>query len=219
MLEMDQNMTLPAKQQPNRRVAKVVRRRQLIEAAIESIAKRGLGDTTLSHVSKAAGLSQGIVNLHFTSKENLLNETLNHLREEYEHNGRAALKKATNDPANQLAALLRADYQAKVADIKKVAVWFAFWGEAKSRPRYKKICLERVTDYTEILGDILSRLIKEEGYSDIKISAMTEGIMAMADGLWLNMLISSGDFKRLDAEKVMMQYMRQTFPRHKEAFI
>lgn len=211
-------MTATPKQQPTRRAAKVVRRRQLIEAAIESIAKRGLGDTTLSHVSQAAGLSQGIVNLHFTNKENLLNETLNHLREEYEQNWRTALEKAAHDPASQLAALLRADYLAKIADVKKVSVWFAFWGEAKSRPRYKEICLDRVTDYTEILGDILTRLISEGGYSDIEIGPMTEGIMAMADGLWLNILISSRDFKRSDAEKVMMQYMRQIFPKHKDAF-
>lgn len=212
-------MTAIPKQQPTRRAAKAVRRRQLIEAAIESIAKRGLSDTTLSHVSQAAGLSQGIVNLHFTNKENLLNETLNHLREEYEENWRAALKKAEHDPASQLSALLKADYQAKIADVKKVAVWFAFWGEAKSRPRYKKICQERVTDYTEILSGILTRLIKEGDYSNIEIGPMTEGIIAMADGLWLNMLISSRDFKRSDAENVMMQYMRQTFPNHKTVFI
>ena len=56
-------MTAIAKPQARRRAAKVVRRRQLIDAAIESIAKRGLGDTTLAHVSQAAGLSQGIVHV------------------------------------------------------------------------------------------------------------------------------------------------------------
>ena len=212
-------MTIATKPQPTRRAAKVFRRRQLIEAAIESIAKRGMGDTTLAEVSKAAGLSQGIVNLHFTNKENLLNETLNHLRAEYEQHWRAALSKSTSDPEQQLAALLRSDYHPKVADIKKVAVWFAFWGEAKSRPKYKKICQERVTDYREILEDILNRLVQDGKYQEKDVTPIADGIMAMADGLWLNMLISSGEFKRGDAEKIMMQYMRQIFPRHKDAFI
>jgi len=211
-------MTAMPKPQSTRRAAKVVRRRQLIDAAIESIAKRGLGDTTLSHVSKAAGLSQGIVNLHFTSKENLLNETLKHLRAEYERNWRAALEKAPQGPANQLAALLKSDYQASVSNKKKLAVWFAFWGEAKSRPTYKKISQERMTDYTEILEDLLSQLIKEGDYSDIDIANMTEGITAMADGLWLNILISARGFNRSDAEKAMLQYLRQAFPKHKQSF-
>ncbi|MBT6033013.1 MAG: transcriptional regulator BetI [Kordiimonadaceae bacterium] len=211
-------MTAIPKLQPTRRAAKVVRRRQLIDAAIESIAKRGLGDTTLSHVSNTAGLSQGIVNLHFTNKENLLNETLKHLRGEYERNWRAALEKAPEGPAGKLAALLKSDYQANVSNKKKLAVWFAFWGEAKSRPTYKKISQERMTDYTEILEELLTQLIKEGGYSDINITSMTEGITAMADGLWLNILISACGFNRSDAEKVMLQYLRQAFPKHKDTF-
>ena len=212
-------MTALQKPQTTRRAAKSVRRRQLIEAAIKSIAKRGLGDTTLAHVSKAAGLSQGIINLHFTNKENLLYETLKHIRVEYEQNWRSALEKSANDPASQLTALLKADYQAAVADVKKLAVWFAFWGEAKSRPTYKKICQERVTDYSEILQELIVKLIDEGGYSDINVADLAEGIIAMADGLWLNILISANGFKRSDAERVMMQYLAQIFPEHRHVFL
>lgn len=211
-------MTKPVKSKTTRRAAKAVRRRQLIEAAIDSIAKRGLGDTTLAHVSQTAGLSQGIVNLHFENKENLLNETMKHLRLEYEQNWRTALDKAIDEPAAQVAALLKSDYQAKVADVKKIAVWFAFWGEAKSRPAYKKISQERVAGYNEILEDILARLIKEGDYPEMDVASLTQGITSMADGLWLNLLISSREFKRSDAEKIMMQYMRQLFPKHEDAF-
>ena len=212
-------MTALQKPQTTRRAAKSVRRRQLIEAAIKSIAKRGLGDTTLAHVSKAAGLSQGIINLHFTNKENLLYETLKYIRSEYEQNWRSALEKSDADPASQLTALLKADYQSAVADVKKLAVWFAFWGEAKSRPTYKKICQERVTDYSEILQELIVELIEEGGYSDINVADLAEGIIAMADGLWLNILISANGFKRSDAERVMMQYLAQVFPEHRHVFL
>jgi TetR/AcrR family transcriptional regulator, transcriptional repressor of bet genes len=211
-------MTAIIKKSNTRRAAKVFRRRQLIEAAIETIAKRGLGDTTLAHVSKTAGLSQGIVNLHFTSKENLLNETIEYIRSDYEENWRRALTKSSSDPASQLAALLRSDYSKQVADVKKIAVWFAFWGEAKSRPTYKKISQERVADYSEILKEILERIIIEGAYNDIDIPVLVDGIVAMADGLWLNILITAKGFKRSDAEKAMMQYLCQVFPKHKTAF-
>ena len=75
-----------------------------------------------------------------------------------------------------------------------------------------------MTDYTEILETLLERLINEGGYSEINTPSMTQGITAMADGLWLNILISASGFKRSDAEKVMMQYLRATFPKHKDAF-
>ena len=205
--------------QSRRRAAKDVRRRQLIEATIESIAKRGLGDTTLAHISQTAGLSQGIVNLHFTSKENLLNATLEFLRDEYELAWQSALARSADDPACQLSALLRADYQAGVAGTKKLAVWFAFWGEVKARPAYQRICQERVNAYTGALEKILVRLIKQGRYDDLNVSLLAEGIMAMADGLWLNMLVSARNLKRAEAEKVMLQYLAQIFPQHKRAFV
>ena len=68
----------------NRRaLSKEVRRRELIDATIKCIARKGLGNTTLADVAREAGLSQGIVNLHFKSKDNLLAETLKSVADEY----------------------------------------------------------------------------------------------------------------------------------------
>jgi len=75
-----------------------------------------------------------------------------------------------------------------------------------------------VADYSIILEELLSSLVKEGQYQDIDVTLLSEGIVAMADGLWLNLLISSKNFKRSDAENVMMQYLRQIFPKHKSAF-
>jgi TetR/AcrR family transcriptional repressor of bet genes len=205
---------------PNRtRVSRDIRRRQLIEATIETIAKRGLSDTTLAHVSKTAGLSQGIVNLHFTSKENLLNETLKFVRDDYEAAWRSAFDQSATAPAEQLAAVLRADYKAAVADVKKLAVWFAFWGEVKSRPAYRKICQARVLDQIEILEDIIGRLIVEGDYPGLDAPLLTTSIMAMADGLWLNILVSARNLKRRDVEQIMMRFLAQIFHKHTDTFV
>jgi len=67
----------------NRTASREARRQQLIDATVKCIARKGMGGTTLADVAGEAGLSQGIVNLHFESKENLLNETLRYLADEY----------------------------------------------------------------------------------------------------------------------------------------
>ena len=56
---------------------------KLINSAIRSISERGINETTMSNVSQGAGLSQGIVNFHFKSKELLLIETLKYISNEY----------------------------------------------------------------------------------------------------------------------------------------
>ena len=52
------------------------RRQQLIDATIRCIAQHGLSKVTMQMVTSEAGLSVGIANLHFQSKDNLLKETL-----------------------------------------------------------------------------------------------------------------------------------------------
>ena len=67
----------------SRAATKLLRRQQLIDSTIESIAKRGFAETTLANVADGAGLSRGIVNFHFKSKDALLVETLQYLTEDY----------------------------------------------------------------------------------------------------------------------------------------
>lgn len=65
-----------------RTASKEIRRQQLIDSTIESIATRGFSGTTIAAVSKGAKLSQGIVNFHFANKETLFLETLGYLAAE-----------------------------------------------------------------------------------------------------------------------------------------
>ena len=78
----------------SRAATKALRRQQLIDSTIDSIAKRGFSGTTLADVADGAGLSRGIVNFHFKSKEMLLVETLRYLAEEYRDAWRRGLERA-----------------------------------------------------------------------------------------------------------------------------
>ena len=53
---------------------------------------RAIPAPTMADVAKAAGLSSGIVNFHFETKEKLLVETLKYLADEYRANWQKALK-------------------------------------------------------------------------------------------------------------------------------
>ncbi|MDX1401762.1 MAG: TetR family transcriptional regulator, partial [Kiloniellales bacterium] len=81
-----------------------VRKRQLIEATISSIAELGFSDTTLATVTKRAGLSHGTINFHFKSKEMLFAETLGYVAQQHYKAWQVAMKQAGRDPADQMAA-------------------------------------------------------------------------------------------------------------------
>ena len=71
----------------------------MIEATIESLASRGYAQTTMTDVAAASGVSHGLVNFHFETKEKLLTETLLYLAAEYRENWRDAMAGAAPSPA------------------------------------------------------------------------------------------------------------------------
>ena len=211
---MSLNQTREATSGGRRKFAKERRRQQLIDATIDSIAKRGFADTTLAHVSKTAGLSQGIVNLHFTNKENLLVETLRFLRDDFRQAWGNAIARAGENAREKLAALIALDFDPSVCDRRKLAVWFAFRGEAKSRPTYTKICEEGDEEYERVLTSLIQEIIDQEGSQSIDARSIAIGLTALSEGLWLDMLMSPKQIKRQEARMICFGFLAQFFPAH-----
>jgi len=190
------------------------RRQQLIDATMKCIARKGMGSTTLGDVANEAGLSQGIVNLHFESKDNLLTETLRYLADEYKAQFNKAYEKSGPDPAERLLALVQLDLRPSICDRRKVAVWFAFWGEVQSRPTYRKICDERDQYYDDIVEGLARDIIADGGYEGVTAESVAIMLTSMTNGLWLSCLISPGSFDRHQAMDAVLEYLCSVFPDH-----
>jgi len=205
---------LASKPRTKRRTAsKQERKQQLIKATIRSIAKNGLSVTTMSTVAKEAGLSQGIINLHFQSKDRLLEETLRYVVDEYRTAWFGALGKGGDTAVEKLTALVRVDFGKRICQRNKLAVWFAFWGESRSRPTYRQICAEWDLEYRQVLTSLCADIIKDGGYSS-RADFVAYGLSAMSEGLWLDLLLNSAEMTPELAYEVCITYLRDTFPKH-----
>jgi TetR/AcrR family transcriptional repressor of bet genes len=190
------------------------RRLQLIEATITSISKRGFSGTTLNSVTEEAGLSHGVVNFHFDSKEALYNETLGHLADEHADHWRAALRAAGDDPAARLRAIVTADFAAPVCTRKKLAVWFAFWGQAKHRPIYLDIHSAHDAERRAALMAACEGLLQAGPYPHLSAATCTRNIEALVDGLWLSLLLSPKACTRQEALRGCFDLLASLFPTH-----
>jgi len=207
-------MATTATTKPRRTASREARRRQLIDATMKCIARKGMGSTTLGDVAKEAGLSQGIVNLHFESKDNLLTETLRTLAQEYRDKFDKALRKAGPHPASRLLALMKHDVGPSICNQRKLAVWFAFWGEVKSRPTYRRLCDEWDQYYDEVVTGLCQELISEGGYPNTNANIVAEALTSMTNGLWLSCLIGPQSWDREKAIDAIMSYLINVFPKH-----
>jgi TetR/AcrR family transcriptional repressor of bet genes len=192
---------------------KEIRRKQLIDATIRAIGRYGYNSTTLTHVAGEAGLSPGIVNFYFKSKDQLLLATLEQIAEEYSAFWQAAMSKGKVAPAAGLEAMIEADFHPSVCNPEKISIWYAFWAEAGNNPAYQGLVQRLETDYTVQTIELCNRIIGEGGYG-IDARTVAIGLNAMIDGLWFDCLMEPKGFNRNDAKRVCRTYLAAVFPAH-----
>ncbi|MFN0114191.1 MAG: TetR family transcriptional regulator C-terminal domain-containing protein [Paracoccaceae bacterium] len=189
------------------------RRTQLIEATIETLAARGYARTTLTEVARTAGLSHGLVNFHFATKEGLLNDTLAYLAEEYRRNWTEALAEAGDDPADRLDALIRADFNPAISTPARQSAWCSFWGEAQSRPIYQERCGSKDEDYNRQLEGICGELIRKGGYAG-DAARFARVIRVTIEGTWLDLITMKAPYSAPEALATVHTAAAAFFPRH-----
>lgn len=196
-----------------RKASRVQRRQQLIDATVECLARRGYAQTTLTDVATLAGLSHGLVNFHFETKQKLLIETLLFLAAEYRENWTRALAAAAPSPEHQLEALIAADFNETVCTQSKLTAWCAFWGEAQSRPIYQETCGSNDLKYVSMLEGICDRIIRNGGY-DLNAVRVARILYATVEGLWLDLFISNTPHSRDEARRTAFSCVAAFFPEH-----
>ena len=198
---------------PPRKASREQRRQQMIEATIECLAARGYAQTTITDVAAASGVSHGLVNFHFETKEKLLTETLLYLADEYRENWKRALVEVPPSPAAQLNALLLADFNEKICTQSKLRAWCAFWGEAQSRPIYQEKCAANDQACNAELEEVCARLISEGGYAH-NAARVARVLRVTIEGLWLDILSMTTPYSRDEAIRTVYVCAAALFPRH-----
>lgn len=202
---------------PRRKASKEVRRQQLIDAAMETIAEKGITGATAANVTAKAGLSLGIVSLHFGGMKGLLTETLRHLAEEMRDVWADAYADAASAPADRLRAIVAAVFDEAICTPTKIAVWFAFFGEAQYRRIYRELVDDFDTEREEALADLCALVKRDGDYDAVDPKSLATSIESLADGLWLSLLLYPEWMSRDDARAQILDMLAAHFPNHFEA--
>jgi len=161
-----------------------IRRRQLIDAAIASIGRYGYGEATVQRISRAAGVSSGIIHHYFGGKDELLEASMRDLLAELRREVAGRLAKATT-PRARLEAIVEGNFAPSQFDPPVVAAWLAFWSEARHAPKLAR--LQRI-NHRRLLSNLrhaFSAVLAPEAAAQA-----ATGLAALIDGLWLNAALS-----------------------------
>ncbi|SPF77162.1 HTH-type transcriptional regulator BetI [Aliiroseovarius pelagivivens] len=207
-------MTSTKSSKKSRTAPPEVRRKQLIDATISCIARKGISGTTLSAIAAEAGLSLGLANFHFKSKDALLSETLKHLAAEHRDMWQQDAMRDDLSDTDKLLSIVSAQFHPRICSRKKLAVWFAFFGEASYRKTYRSISSQIDMERQELCAELLETIIADGQYMNADAKQVAETLEGMFDGFWLNMLMYPDTFLRTNAERQVMNYLKLVFTKH-----
>ena len=189
------------------------RRRELIDATIQSIASHGLSGTTVARVARIAGLSTGIVNFYFQAKDALLLATLEYVDAQYMLRQDEASLAAGDDPVRQLETMIDAAFDPEICHPNRVAVWAAFWGEAGARDDYMRICASREADMEARVVAAFESIAAGGDCAHLQPEALGRAFHHLLSSLPESMLGDQGPFDFERAHSTCRGFLRSVFPR------
>ncbi len=202
----------PTRRASNVRELPQVRREQLIRATIQCIAAEGLSRTTVHNVATRAGLTAGMVNFHFNSKQQLLTATLQAVMDEFVAVVRAAIEDQQDCLANRLLRLVAASFDPTVCEPAKVAVWYSFWGEAPARSEYVAVCSSVEAFHLYCVQDLIEQACANED-SPNNPHALAKGLCGLLDVLWQDILVEQERFNRTAAIETCELFLKSVLPK------
>ncbi|HEY5673938.1 MAG TPA: TetR family transcriptional regulator C-terminal domain-containing protein [Malonomonas sp.] len=207
-----------APQAISREEQKIQTRHKLIETTIDIIADEGFTGVTMAKVAERAGLSRGIGNFHFQTKDQLLLEAFRMLYREHAEAWQKAIAGPSSPPEKRLKKLIETLLTPPIADHKKIAVWLAFWGVTPHRQTYLSLCTEGDCQYEDAIADLLREAAAGAKEIDgMSMRAIAVALTAMIDGAHLQYLIAPDRLSSEDAIRACMAFLSSFFPQFRQA--
>ena len=163
-----------------------IRRKALIEAAIETIGAQGSLDVTMSQIARSAGVSPALAHHYFGGKDQLFLATMRHLLTDFAEGVRDALR-ASDAPRARISGIIRQSFGPDQFVPATVAAWLAFYVLAQSDPQARRLLGVYARRLNSNLVDALIRIAPRADALRI-----AEGIAALIDGLYIRRALKDG---------------------------
>ncbi|MBE0389075.1 TetR/AcrR family transcriptional regulator [Pseudoalteromonas luteoviolacea DSM 6061] len=179
-----------------------IRRQQLIDATLESVAELGLHATTINSISNRAGLSSGIISHYFGGKQGLMEATVRYLLTNLKTSLLSKVEPSTN-AYDRLMFIVEANFSMVQQQSKTTRTWLSFWAHSMHDGQLHRLQLVNSKRlYSNLTYSFLGYFNKDEAQQAAKLAA------AMIDGLWLRAVLSkAGEESFKEAELLAKQYI------------
>ena len=188
------------------------RRKQLIDAAIESIVENGLSATTLATVAKASGLSPGTAVFYFKSKDTLLYEAFRSRLDEYRKTWTDSLSSAGPDPVERIATLMFASMDSKLLTQHDMAFWNSFWPEASRNANLNAVFEQFDAERQAVLRSLCDDAEEFMAGTIWTPKTVAQTLETFIEGVWIRLYYSSEHMSAREARIAAGTLLSTMFP-------
>lgn len=164
-----------------RRKTPDARRQALLEAAMACIARDGIEGTSVRTICRAAGVSTGLVNHYYASKDALIADVYRRVAGDL-LDAMAERAARAEAPRARLSGFLDAAFSPVSFDPGLFRIWLAFWTGTFASPEIAGVHRETYAAYRAAVERLLAPLA-DATPAQMRLPAI--GLSALLDGLWL----------------------------------
>ena len=161
-----------------------VRRKQIVDTAITTIAARGYSKTSLAEIARGAGISKGVISYHFRGKSELVEEILSHLLREPAEFIKARVD-AADRATDNIRAYLEANFEFAKTHRRQLLALVDLWGSRDSSEGRNRFDAEAYEPSRRYLSRILTAGIESGELRPVPAQTMASTIQAAIDGVLL----------------------------------
>jgi TetR/AcrR family transcriptional repressor of bet genes len=189
-----------------KRSIKAIRRDELMDAAIDVVGEEGLSGATLAIIASRAGMSTGLVNHYFESKEELMALAMRNLSNLFRQDI-LNIMPANPTPEQRLKAIIDGSFAPQHFRGAKREAWMQFMLASQSEPRIKHLYHLTGARFVSNIKFAVKQLVTAEEVEDI-----VDGIAALIDGFFWQIAgeYEEEDFER--ARRICWRYVRLLIP-------
>lgn len=178
------------------------RRKILIAATLKCLSDEGQEGMSVRKISEAAGISVGLINHHYASKEDLVAQAYETLSISLLDAAKDAVERADGHARTQLSAMIRSMFSEPMLDPGMLRCWLVFWGMIEKGSALKDVHDRTYGEYRKYVEGLLGRLAADHGMPLLDIRLAAIGLLALVDGLWIEWCLNQKTFATEEAVRL-----------------
>lgn len=185
----------------------VERRRQILTAACDVIARVGVPQLRLNDVATVAGVSSGTVHYYFESKRAVLAAAFEfNLTESLQR--REELLTSGKSSIDLLLALVDSYLPVDEMSCRAWKVWLALWAEAARDPALREVNDRLYGQWRTLVADVIKAAQTEGSARHGRPKTLANMLIGMLDGLAVQLVVESADVDLATVRRTIKTFVK-----------